>query len=260
MRIRENQDLQRNRMRTAVIQLRPHTGNIERNIVAHEQALRQLSTLRVDLVVFSELSLTGYEPSLAHDLALDSDDERLTVFQKLSNRFDMIIGVGAPIRKQQKIHIGLIFFRPSLSRLIYFKKYLHPDELPFFSAGDNVPILEIKQSRVAPAICYEVSCEEHRSAAVAQHPTLYVASVAKFERGILDALQTLGGFSREHQMPVMVCNSIGPADNGLCCGLSSAWDRSGIQVAQLGREDEGVIVYDSETDSATVYGLRDEIA
>ena len=242
-------------MKTAVIQLRPYPGKIESNIAAHERALMEIAAHGVNLAVFPELSLTGYEPLLAQELALDDGDPRLSVLQKISNRFDMVVGVGAPIRKGGKIHIGLIFFRPNTSVLNYFKKYLHPDELPFFFPGENISILNVKQAKVAPAICYEVSCEEHRNAALAYAPTLYVASVAKFEKGMASALQTLQDLSRRSALPVMISNSIGSADNGICIGQSSVWDRSGNLLVQLGTEEEGYLIYDSQTDSASIHKL-----
>ena len=69
-------------MKLAVAQTKPEAGNIEKNIEIHKSLIASAVANKVDLIVFPELSLTGYEPSLAKQLATDQNDHRLDVFSE----------------------------------------------------------------------------------------------------------------------------------------------------------------------------------
>src|SRR5262245_33815625 len=103
-------------MKVGVAQTRPFVGNIDRNLDVHQR----LSELAVDqqakLVVFPELSLTGYEPTLAADLAMYADDRRLDRLQTVCDRRNISIAAGAPLRVSQGICISLIVLRPRQAR------------------------------------------------------------------------------------------------------------------------------------------------
>lgn len=68
-------------MRIAIVQLEPFKGNIEKNIETHLAWIKQAIDKCTDLIVFPELSLTGYEPELAKTLATDQYDQRFDCFQ-----------------------------------------------------------------------------------------------------------------------------------------------------------------------------------
>lgn len=71
-------------MRIAVAQTRPVAGDVERNIAGHLRLIDLAASLRSELVVFPELSITGYEPALAANLATSQHDPRFKVFQDVS--------------------------------------------------------------------------------------------------------------------------------------------------------------------------------
>src|SRR5690606_41051788 len=68
---------------------------------------------------------------------------------------------------------------PNLSRVIYSKQILHSDELPYFIQGNGQVILNIKNTNIAPAICYESLQPQHSVKAIHLGAELYIASVAK---------------------------------------------------------------------------------
>jgi predicted amidohydrolase len=53
-------------------------GDIPRNITTHSTAIATAAMQGVSVLVFPELSLTGYEPDLAAELAMTPSDSRLT--------------------------------------------------------------------------------------------------------------------------------------------------------------------------------------
>jgi predicted amidohydrolase len=63
--------------RIAAAQVASVRGEIERNVATHVAAAQAASMHGVSVLVFGELSLTGYEPELAAQLAITADDPRL---------------------------------------------------------------------------------------------------------------------------------------------------------------------------------------
>src|SRR6185436_17876670 len=102
------------------------------------------------------LSITGYEPGLASELATAKDDKRFDVFQKISDSKNIIIGVGMPIGTNWGVQIGMIIFQPGKAREVYAKQHLHSDELPYFVNGEEQFYLNSDNHKIALAICYEL--------------------------------------------------------------------------------------------------------
>lgn len=59
-------------MKIAIVQARPATGDIAANVSRHLELIDFADG--ADIVIFPELSLTGYEPALAKTLSLDPGD------------------------------------------------------------------------------------------------------------------------------------------------------------------------------------------
>ncbi len=205
------------------------------------------SSLGAEAIFFPELSLTGYEPTLAKALAINQNDKRLKPFQKISDSSNIIIGVGAPTRHENGIYISMILFHPNLTRRVYSKQYLHEDEEPYFVAGKKSPLLQIKEHKIAIAICYEISIPAHSKNALENGATIYIASVAKFKNGIDKAKERLVKLAEQYSMAVLMVNSIGIADGQECAGNSSIWNERGLLLAQMDDSSEGLLILDTNT-------------
>ncbi|MDH7461668.1 carbon-nitrogen hydrolase family protein [Chitinophagaceae bacterium 26-R-25] len=239
-------------MKISVAQAKPATGNIEKNIAKHLQLIELANG--TDLIVFPELSLTGYEPSLAANLATDIDDKRLDAFQAISDKQRITICVGLPIKQEEGISISMVIVQPHEPRQLYSKTYLHADEEPFFASHRNDISLTLS-SRITFAICYELSVPEHTIDAFKNGENIYIASVSKTKKGIDKALPALAGIASTHKATVLLANAIGTEDSAQSAGHSSAWDNKGILLAQLDEDDEGIILLDTETHEAEVRKL-----
>src|SRR4030095_4220491 len=114
-----------------------------------------------EMVIFPELSITGYEPTLSETLATDPNANGFDDFQKISDEKNITMGIGAPTKNGNGVCISLLLFRANKPREIYSKRYLHQDEEPFFVRGQNSSVLINDKPRVAIAICYELSVPQH---------------------------------------------------------------------------------------------------
>jgi len=141
-------------MKICVAQTRPITGDMQRNIENHKKFIALAIAIGADIVIFPELSLTGYEPTVAKELATNQDDRRLDDFQTLSKTNEITIGVRVPTQNDAGICISLVLFQPHTARQTYSKKYLHPDEEEFFISGRSFASLQVNTTTVALAICH----------------------------------------------------------------------------------------------------------
>ena len=234
-------------MKICVAQTRPVKGDIQSNIDNHKKLIDLAIFYGADTVIFPELSLTGYEPELAKELATTPDDSRFDDFQKISGARLITIGVGVPIKNNAGICISMILFQPHKARQIYSKKYLHADEEGFFISGQNSTGLINNKTSIALAICYELSVPEHSENAFKSGAEIYIASVAKSESGVEKANEILSGIATKYSMAVLMSNCVGPCDNFEAVGKTSIWNNKGLLVAQLNDNSEGILIIDTDT-------------
>ena len=122
-------------MKICAAQTRPAKGDIEANINSHIKLIMQAVNNGANIIIFPELSITGYEPELAAILATTADDSRFNCFQQISDTSNISIGIGMPLKDDGGILIGMIIFQPHALRQTYYKQHLHVDEFPYLLAG-----------------------------------------------------------------------------------------------------------------------------
>lgn len=242
-------------MKLSVAQIRSIAGDIPANLAKHVDAVRRAVELAAELVLFPELSLTGYEPKLARRLAMRPDDSRFDVLQALGDSHGVIIGAGVPLGVGTDIEIGMLLFQPGLPRQTYSKRMLHADELPYFVCGDKHTLIQKGGHTLAPAICFESLQPQHAEAAANRGADVYLASVAKSATGVGKACAHYPTIARKYAMTVVMANCLGPSDNFVGAGRSAAWNSHGQLVAQLDDEQEGILVFNSITNEAVIATL-----
>ncbi|MBU1821612.1 MAG: carbon-nitrogen hydrolase family protein [Bacteroidetes bacterium] len=236
-------------MKICLVQSRPQKSEIPANSEVHRQWIERAAAHGADWVLFPELSLTGYEPTLAEELAMPLHDDRLDMFQELADRHHLSIGLGVPIRLEAGVCVGTVLFGPGQPRRLYAKQYLHADEELHFVAGQNAsPLIA---PGLALAICYELSVPEHSEKAAARGAAIYLASVAKSAAGIQESRARLAKIARTYTLTSLLVNCVGPSDNFVGAGQSFILSSRGELLGLLGEEEEGMLFFDSVTQEVT---------
>ena len=97
---------------------------------------------RADLIVFPEMSLTGYTRENAAALAFDVDDARLGPLKSATASHRIIAVAGAPIGLNGALYIGSFILFPDHSQSLYIKQFLHSgEELHFCSSFEHDPLI-----------------------------------------------------------------------------------------------------------------------
>ena len=235
-------------MKICIAQTRPVKGNISSNIEAHRRFIELALTHNAKAIFFPELSLTGYEPALAKKLATTQNDNRLDIFQQISDHNHIIIGLGLPSLSDTQIRISMIIFEPNKPRQTYSKQQLHSDEFPFFDQGAEQLIIKSKCSNIAPAICYESLQTIHIEVAYQLGANVHLATVTKPSNGIERAFDHFPKIAKQYTLPVLMANCVGFCDNFLSVGQSAVWTKDGKLVGQLDDKTQGILIFDTETE------------
>ncbi|AXP79616.1 C-N hydrolase family amidase [Mariniflexile rhizosphaerae] len=235
-------------MKISVAQTKSIKGDISANIETHKKLISLAILYKVDTIFFPELSVTGYEPELAKELATNQDNKEFDDFQEISNKNRITIGIGMPTNSNSGIKISMIIFHPNSPRQTYSKQQLHSDEFPYFVNGEKQIILTIDNKKIAPAICYESLQTDHSDNAKKLGAEIYVASVAKSQNGIDKAMKHYPEIAQKNSIPILMSNCIGYCDNFLSVGQTSVWTKQGKLIGQLNDKVEGILVFDTETE------------
>ena len=147
-------------IRTAIAQINPKLGDLQANLALYAEKIRQGIESRAELLLFPELSLTGYflrdtVPSVA--LALNSAE--MTTLKKLSRELSFVAGL-VEESADHRFFNSAVYFEDGEIRHVHRKVYLPTygmfDEQRYFASGDRVRAFDSKFGRVALLICEDL--------------------------------------------------------------------------------------------------------
>lgn len=230
-------------MKIAAAQIRPIENNTNENIKIHLRMIDEAAQQHVQLIVFPELSLTGYERELASQLAFSEKDERLEVFIEKAKAHQMLIITGAPIKINEQLFIGAFVFLPDGSQAIYTKQYLHGEEEKYFIPNFNYnPLIEFENEKISLAICADISNIQHSINASKKQTTLYIASIFYTSSGIAEAYTQLSNYAKNYSMNILMSNYCGASYNMAAAGQSACWNTAGKLIQQLNNTEENLLI------------------
>jgi predicted amidohydrolase len=215
-------------------------GDIPRNIARH---LRLAAEHDARLLVFPELSLTGYEPSIARANAIGAGSVQLDPLRRIAEGASMTVVVGAPVLDASgELFIGALVFSADGSVSIHTKEYLHPGEEVVFAAGSGGPVLPIRDEFVGLAICADTTHPEHAARAAARGATVYAAGVLITESGYGPDTAPLTGYAPAHRMAIVMANHGAATGGWEPAGKSAIWSEDGGIVAAASGPGEALIM------------------
>ena len=239
----------------AIAQTCPRRGDVPANIAEHLHLARVAAEKNARVVLFPELSLTGYELDLAQSLAFTEDDPRLAPLRDLAAQHSITLIVGAPVRLGARLYIGAFLLHPDRTVDLYTKQHLGafsasaavdgtvpPAERTAFEPGDRNPLLSIGEHTAAIAICADIGRPSHPQAAADRGATIYLASMFVIPSEIEGERTKLRQYAIQHRMLVAFANYGCPSGGLASAGGSAAWSASGEGLVELDREGPGVAI------------------
>ncbi len=146
--------------RVAVAQIAPALGDLERNLALHEKMAQEAISQSANLLVFPELSLTGYFlKDQVPSVALRPESSPLQALCELSRRVAIVVGFveEAP---GHTFHNAAAYLEGGAVRHIHRKVYLPTygifDEQRYLAAGGRVQAFDTALGRMAILICEDL--------------------------------------------------------------------------------------------------------
>lgn len=230
-------------------------GDIAGNIETHLRFAEAAAEHGVRLLVFPELSLTGYELAIAKAHTIAPDSPALDPLRDFAKKAGMTIVAGAPVLN----YIAALAFRPDGTTSLYTKVHVHESELHVFAPGSGGPDLTINEVTVALAICADVSFPQHARHAAERGARIYAAGVMIDDAGYARKMPLLKGYAVEHKMAVLMANYSGITGGEVSAGKSAIWAEDGTVVAQSSGTTEELIVGTKENGVWTGQTFRPKI-
>ena len=219
-------------------------GDLPANIARHLAFMRQAAEQGVEFLLFPELSLTGYERSLAAGLAMMPADPVLAPLRELARELKLVTVVGMPIRLSADgpVLIGALTFGADGSLQVYSKQHLHDGEEVAFAPGHGGEPLTIADERIALAVCADFSHASHPLRAAQSEANLYATSVLITENGYRPDTALLQGYARDHGMAVLMANHGGMTGGWQSAGRSALWAAGGQRVVVAEGEGDVLVI------------------
>jgi predicted amidohydrolase len=219
----------------SVIQYQPLDGGIPANADEHVRLIEDADDHGARLVVFPELSLTGYRLDLLghFDSWLGPDDARLGELRELCRRTGITAVLGAALREADGTpRLASIAVHPEGRTETAFKTRLHGPERGLFTPGDGPTLIEVDGWRVALALCLDTSVPAHAGDAAAAGADLYCVSALYTKDEEHRLALHLGARAMDNRMFTALANLGGNSPLGPSCGLSGFWGPDGFPLQQ----------------------------
>ncbi|MDD8015176.1 MAG: hypothetical protein PHX45_05745 [Acidobacteriota bacterium] len=247
-------------MRIALAQIAPRLGDVEKNLDLHLEYVGKAKKEKAGLLVFPELSLTGYTlKDLVQDVALDPSDS--PVFRKLgAESRDLAIVVGFVEEKAEEK--GLFYNSAAflykgnilhIHRKVFLPTFGMFEEGKFFAPGRNFNVFAGPLGRTGLLICrdflqYGSSYVLHAGGAeiflvVSAAPGRGISPEARFETSRMWELmgEAISYFSTAY---VIYCNRVGFEDGKTFAGGSFIFNPRGELQARCPEIDPAWMVED----------------
>jgi predicted amidohydrolase len=226
----------------AAAQIASIRGDIERNIAAHAAAIAAAVAHEISVLVFPELSLTGYEPDLAAELALTAADSRLLPLLALARQHQMEIIVGAPLRHgTAKPALGAILLSAGGVRT-YRKMHLGASERAYFTPGDTPLAITVSGHTVGVAICADASQAAHPQEYAALGANIYAAGVFLNAEWYATDAPRLAGYAARCRLLTVMANHAASTGVYRSVGKSAVWSPDGALLVQADGVESALVI------------------
>ena len=150
-------------MKIATVSLDQIWEDKEANLMLCEEYIKVASGESVDLVIFPEMTLTGFSTNITQIAESDSSSETIEKFRSLVLRYSIAIIFGVVIKDGDKALNRLVFIDKNGIILAKYSK-IHPfsfsGEDRYFNAGDRLETVEFLGAKIGFTICYDLRFPE----------------------------------------------------------------------------------------------------
>jgi predicted amidohydrolase len=219
----------------SAVQYEALDGGVAPNVGEHIRLIEDAESHGARLVIFPELSLTGYRLDLfaGSEEWLSAGDERLDGIREICRRTGITAVVGAAFTEGDGTpRLASLAVRPAGTIEPGFKTWLHGAEQQLFVAGSTPAVLELDGWKIALAVCFDAARPGHAEWAAQAGADIYAVS-ALYTAGEDHRLGLhLGARAMDNRMFSVLANLAGTTPLGPSCGLTGFWGPDGLPIRQ----------------------------
>jgi predicted amidohydrolase len=207
--------------------------DVATNAGTHAATVR---SARARVVVFPELSLTGYELDAP---AITTDDPRLSPIVEACAATGSLALVGAPVEDEDgRAHIAMLAIDGTGATVAYNKLWLSTTESERFAPGDKPAVLDVDGWRLGLAICKDTGIAAQASGTAALGINAYVAATLMSPEEAAVQEERARRIATQHKVAVAFASFAGSTGGGYpeSAGCSGIWSSDGVVLAQAGPE------------------------
>ena len=230
-------------IKIAAAQVASVRGDMARNIATHAAAIEAASKQDVSVLVFPELSLTGYEPDLAAELAMTATDRRLAPLLTLARQHQIELVMGAPLHNgSAHPFLGAILVSPQGTTSTYCKMHLGGSEPQHFTPGDRPLAVSLNGQTLGVAICADASQATHPQAYADAGANIYAAGVFLTAEWYATDAPRLAGYAVRYRMLILMSNHAASIGTYTSVGKSAVWAPDGTLLAQAEGTENALVI------------------
>ena len=241
-------------MKIAAAQIACAPGEIGANLRKIREFVVRAKKAGVDLIVFPEMSDTGYSMPVIKQHATEWTEGAVPRLEQMAEELSVAIVCGVSEREGDNIFNSQIFIEAGGEVVgSYRKSHLVTaaplDERPVFTPGDKFVSCPARGFTFGLTICYDLRFPEvARKLVVEQNANVLINSSAwPFPR--MEHLRILAlARAMENQAYLILANRVGTDDGVTFCGTSAIIDPYGVVVAAASADREELILADISED------------
>jgi predicted amidohydrolase len=204
---------------------------VRANATIHARAVRDA---RSRVVVFPELSLTGYELDAT---PVDPEAAALDPIVRACGEAGSVALVGAPVAgPRDQVFIAMLAVSLTGVSVLYRKRWLGEEECIRFSSGDGPTVLEVDGWRMGVGICKDTGVREHVEQMAEMGIHAYCAGLVHLPEELDRQEEHAVSIARRCGVFVAFASFAGPTGGGYSrtAGSSAIWSSTGAALARAG--------------------------
>lgn len=239
-------------MKVGLAQIDCKLGDVRANLEKIRGFVSEAKKRKVDLLVFPELSLTGYSVgSLVPEIAIRADDPLIEDLKKESREISLVIGFVEESRELNFYNSALYLEKgriKHLHRKIYLPNYGEWKEGKYFASGERIRAFSTFYEPMAILICEDSWHPILPYISALDGASIFIHTAASFEKdlGQLSIRSAWEGLNRLYAQLfsgyVLFINRVGSEKGNKFWGGSSIIDPAGKEVVRADYYREHLVV------------------
>ncbi len=246
-------------MRVGLAQIRPRLGDVKSNLSLHLELIAQAKEKQVELLLFPELSLTGYNLlDLTYDVAQSLSSEVIQQLVAQADGIDLMFGFVESCEAHVLYNAALYASERQIvhvHRKVYVPTYGMFDEGRYFGRGETIRSFETKFGQIGMLICEDMWHPSPAFLLAQDRAQLVLVPANSPARSLGSGIgsQSFWYNNLENQASInglflLFCNRVGAEDGVSFFGGSTIVSPHGDQLATAKLLEEQLLIADIDLD------------